>query len=343
MRNELYLDIINEGVNKISGFQDTNKTITEGCFFYPYWRLRKEKYVNSRLQEAVLTLSWYYSKFHSEETWIRILKGVDFWCKLQHKNGSFPEYSRLDRSFSATAFSTLAMISSVIILNYSKEKWIEKINKSCEYLMKNDELFLTNQEMAASLALLKTGNYTNNINFLKESEKKLELVLKNQSTKGYFKECNGFDFGYSTLTLELLGHYYLATDDKRVLEAASKFIDFVVHLDFKSIRGVRNTNWVIVSGFEIFSDKTINGKEALSKILNHFDIRHLESDKNYCTDLYRLCYAHDNSKDELEHRDLEKSINETKIAQRSYRPSRILNILRPFGIHKFRRIKYMFM
>ena len=127
------------------------------------------------------------------------------------------------------------------------------------------------------------------------------------------------------------------------MEAASKFIDFVVNLDFKSIRNIKNTNWVIVSGFEIFSDKTINGKEALSKILNHFDIRHLESDKNYCTDLYRLCYAHDNSKDELEHRDLEKSINETKIAQRSYRPSRILNILRPFGIHKFRRIKYMFM
>ena len=342
MRNELYLEIVNEGVAKLLNFQDTrNKSLTEGCFFYPYWKLKKEKFVNSRWQEAVLTLSWFYNKYNSEDIWSRIVKGIDFWCKLQHKNGSFPEYSRLDRSFSATTFSTLAVINSIIILNYSKDKWLEKIKKSCEYLIKNDEFFLINQEAAAALALLKFGNYTNNVKYLKESERKLNIVLRNQSLKGYYKDDNGFDFGYSSLTLELLGHYYLATDDKRILNSASKFIDFVVNLDFKSIKNIRSTNWVVLGGFEIFSDKTPNGKAALRKILNNFDVKNLNSDRSFCTDLYRLCYAYDNFKDDLEHRDLDKSLGNIN-HQIMYKPSKFLNFIRPFGIHRFRKLKYLF-
>ena len=338
MRSELYLDIINDGVTKLSNFQDINKTITEGCFFYPYWRLRKEKYVNSRWQEAVLTLSWYYSKFHSEETWIRILKGVDFWCKLQHKNGSFPEYSRLDRSFSATAFSTLAMINSIIILNYSKEKWIEKINKSCEYLMKNDELFLTNQEMAASLALLKTGTYLNEPRYIDESERKLDIVLKNQSSEGFYKENNGFDLGYSSLTLELLGHYYLATKDKKILDSAVRFINLFLQLDLKKLNNIRKTDWIIVGGFEIFSHIK-NGKMALKKVLNRFNVQHLEYAQNLCTDLYRLCYAYDNCKSNLEHDNISREIKLNKTYYQGNRPRKILNLARFFGIHKIRRAK----
>ncbi len=339
MRNEFYLELVNNGVTKLLNFQDTRlNSLTEGCFFYPYWRLRKESFVNSRWQEAVLTLSWFYNKYNSEDIWTKIIKGIDFWCKLQHRNGAFPEYSRLDRSFSATAFSTLAMINSIILLNYSKEKWIEKITKSCEYLMKNDEFFLTSQEAAAALVLLKFGNYTNNIKYIKESERKIKLVLKNQNAKGYFKENNRFDFNHSTLTLELLGQYYLATDEKFILDSVSKFIDFTVNLDF---RPLKNINWVVVSGFEISSDKTLNGNQALIKILNNFDVRHLESDKNYCTDLYRLCYAYDNFKTDLEHTDLEKNIN-TQKNNLIYRPSRFLNLIRPFGIHNFRKLKYLF-
>ena len=96
--------------------------------------------------------------------------------------------------------------------------------------------------------------------------------------------------------------------------------------------------------FEIFSNKTNNGKEALQKILNNFNIGHLESDGNLCTDLYRLCYAYDNYKEELEHKELETELktglNFDK--QEFNRPSKILNVLRPFGIHNFRKYKNLF-
>ena len=228
------------------------------------------------------------NKFNNEEVWKRIIKGIDFWCRLQHKNGSFPEYSRSDRSFSAAAFSAFAVIDSVILINYSKDNWLKKIHKSCSYMMKNDEEVLINQEAAAALALLKFGNYTKNIPYLKESERKLKIVLRNQSLKGYYLEKNGFDLGYSSLTLDLLSQYYKVTNDQRILESASRFINLVLNLDLKNSRNIRNTDWVIVNGFEAFSDLIPNGKAALKKVLNSFNVQHLGSDKNLCTDLFRL-------------------------------------------------------
>jgi len=343
MRNELYLEWINEGVLKLLNFQDNREgSRTEGCFYYPYWRLRKENYVNSRWQEAVLALSWHFNKFNNEEVWKRIIKGIDFWCRLQHKNGSFPEYSRSDRSFSAAAFSALAVIDSVILINYSKDNWLKKIHKSCSYMMKNDEEVLINQEAAAALALLKFGNYTKNIPYLKESERKLKIVLRNQSLKGYYLEKNGFDLGYSSLTLDLLSQYYKVTNDQRILESASRFINLVLNLDLKNSRNIRNTDWVIVNGFEAFSDLIPNGKAALKKVLNSFNVQHLGSDKNLCTDLFRLGFAYDNYKEDLIHRDLEKNIEINKSFS-ARNPKKILNLVRPFGIHKLRKLKYKFM
>lgn len=341
MRNEVYFEWINEAILRLFEFQDLRKgSLTEGCFFYPYWRNKQVNYVNSRWQEAVLSLSWFYSKFNSEDVWEKIIKGIDFWGKLQHKNGSFPEYSRKDNSFPATSFSTLSVINSIILLNYSKEKWIEKINKSCEYLINNNELVLINQEAAAALALLKFGNYTKNIRYLRESEKKLKYVLNNQSLSGYYKEQNGFDLGYNTLTLELLGHYYLATNDERVLNSASKFIDLFLKLNLNTIKNSRNTSWIVVGGFEIFSNFTMNGGEALSKAINNFSVQHLECDKNLCTDLYRLCHSYDNCKLEVEHTNLEKGLKTNNKIYDFNKPNKLFNILRPFGIHNFRKYKF---
>src|SRR3989344_994142 len=209
-------------------------------------------------------------------------------------------------------------------------------------MMKNNEEVWINQEAAAALALLKFGNYTKNIPYLKESERKLKIVLRNQSLKGYYLEKNGFDLGYSSLTLDLLSQYYKVTNDQRILESASRFINLVLNLDLKNSRNIRNTDWVIVNGFEAFSDLIPNGKAALKKVLNSFNVQHLGSDKNLCTDLFRLGFAYDNYKEDLIHRDLEKNIEINKSFS-ARNPKKILNLVRPFGIHKLRKLKYKFM
>lgn len=343
MRNETYIEIINEGIQKLLNFQDKRKgVLTEGCFFYPYWRNKRENYVNTRWQEAVLSLSWYFNKFNNEEIWESIIKGMDFWCKLQHKNGAFPEYSRQDRSFSATAFSILAIINSLNLINYSKENWIEKIKKSCDYLAKNNDYVLITNQMAASLALLKAGEYLHEPKYLLESEKKLNFVLKQQTQKGFFTENNIFDLSYNSLILELLGHYYLSTKDRKILDCANKFINLFLNIDLENYRRFRKADWIIIGGFEIFSDEIRNGKEALLKALNNFNFHHLEYDTNLCTDLYRLCFAYDNVKEDIEHIELKTELNINQYSYYPYRQSKLLNIFRPFGIHNFMRIKQKF-
>lgn len=341
MRNEVYIEIINEGIQRLLEFQDIKqRSLTEGCFFYPYWRNKRENYVNSRWQESVLSLSWYFNKFNNEEIWDRIIKAIDFWCKLQQKNGAFPEFSRYDRSFSATAFSTLAIINSLNLINYSKEKWLDCIKKSCNYLIRNNDYIFIRNEMAASLALLKAGEYFHDPNYLMESERKLNFVLKSQSQKGYFLERNIFDLSYNSLILDLLGHYYLTTKDRRILESANKFINLFLNTDLDNYRRFRKADWIIIGGFEIFFNQIRNGKEALLKVLNNFNFHNLEYDHNFCTDLYRLCYAYDNFKEDLEHIELKPNLNVNKNTYQ--RSSKLLNVFRPFGIHKLLRIKYKY-
>jgi hypothetical protein len=55
-----------------------------------------------------------------------------------------------------------------------------------------------------------------------------------------------------------------------------------------------------------------------------------------------LCYAYDNFKEDVEHIELKSDLNVNKNFYQYYRPNRVLNFLRPFGIHKFLKIKYKY-
>ena len=102
---------------------------------------------------------------------------------------------------------------------------------------------------------------------------------------------------------------------------------------------VYNTKWAILDGFEIFSNKTRNGKEALKKILG-FDINldHLEDNLNLCTDLYRLCFAY-------EHVTLmpDYNIKLKRFNPKDYkgRNIKLLNPFRRIGLHRIRRFLTM--
>ena len=196
--------------------------------------------------------------------------------------------------------------------------------------------------MAASLALLKAGEDFHEPKYLKESERKLNLVLRSQTSKGFFNEINSFNLSKNSLILELLGQYYLNTKDKRILDSATNFINLFLNIDLKLYRKYKKADWIIVDGFEIFSNEIINGKEALKKALNNFDIQHLEYESNFYTELYRLCHANDNSKEDIEHIELKTDLN-TNMGLYYARPNKLLNFIRPFGIHKFLRIRYRFL
>ena len=326
IRKDAYYGTIKKFSEKLLSFYDE----ATGCFFYPYWQ-GKTGYANARWQEGVATLAWLLKKENNPSLMPKISKGIDFWCALQHRNGSFPEYSKHDVSFSATAFSLIAITEAIKNTRF-EERWIPAIHRAADWLSKNDELVFTNQAAAAALALLMAGTLLKDASYADNAEKKLKIVLGRQDKSGYYLEKKGFDFGYSTLTLEMLGHIHMQRPTSDILASAQKFIDLVLHADrFESCRG---TGWAIVDGFEIFAGKCRGGTDALKKILEKYSFTHLENESNLCTDMYRLCWAHDNATTGFDCN--VKPVEPAALALRR-QPSKLLNLFRPIGLHRLRK------
>ena len=329
-RQDTYISWIKQGAKKLETFQNEEERY-KGCFCYPYWR-KQTTYVNSRWQEASLTFAWLYKKTGNPAYKEIAQHGVAYWCRLQHRKGSFPEYSRLDSSFAATAFTTLAMAETAKKIPFTPNQH-STLLKAADWLLENDELTYTNQQAAAAAALFSVCNLTENQRYFIAAQKKLAKVFSNQHTHGYYTEKNGFDLGYSTLTLEMLGISYILSPHEKILSSAQKFIDFILTNKAPS-HNIRGTTWIIIDGFEIFADKVRNGKKALLLMLKHPHIKHLGHDQNLCTDLYRYCWAHDHATANLNH----GKLNEHYPPQKNSKPSKLLNPLRPFGLHNIRNL-----
>ena len=283
-----YFKWIKGALPQLEKFQSTHHQ-TKGCMCLPY--LKKETtYANSRWQEAALSFAWMYhtTKQHTYKT--LAYHALDYWTTLQHKDGSFPEYSKQDRSFSATAFTTLAVLHCSSYLQLS-ELHLETLKHALTWLSKNNEVVYTNQEAASAAALFKAADFFKNKDYLKAAQDKLNRVFKNQHYSGYYKE-KGFDLGYNSLTLEMLGLIYLQTNDKQILSSAEYFLEYIASVSYP-VKNARGTTWVLPVGFEIFAPLTKHGEQALIHLLTTQKTKHLEQDINLCTDLYRYMWAHD--------------------------------------------------
>lgn len=308
-RKVIYADWIEKSIPRLLSFQDIRENSkTLGCFFYPYWKGRVN-HTDSRWQEAVLTLAWLRKTgthlITSAELEHRIDIGIDFWCESQHSDGSFPEYTKYERSFSATAFSTLAIAEAIAYVGFRK-RWVQPLEKSGRWLCKNDELHLTNQEAAASVALLDLYRLSHHNVWLKESLRKIGIVLNNQSHDGFFYEDKKMDLSYSSLTLEMLARFNNVVNGQKVFNAARKLVSLIeefVYPDgaFGGKYNSRSLGWLVLDGFEVFSEIP-EARRILFRLFDSYakeetNIAHIPDDRHLCTDLYRLCWAHDHCND----------------------------------------------
>lgn len=327
-RKAIYLKWINGGLKQLELLQDLKKDSHSYGSFFTSFIQGDARYNNARWQESVLSLAYAYKYLHKQEYKTRIIAGIDYWCKIQHKDGSFEEYTKGERSFSATAFSLYALVEAADIIGF-EDRWNQHLKKAAAWLLKNDELILINQEAAASLALLKMYKLYNSRLYLEGAENKLSLVLKRQIASGDFSEKGGEDKGYSSLTVEILSRYYSLKKDKGILKAITHYFKGCMAQNPKNSR---NTSWVIVGGFEYFSHINKHAELALGWLLKNKNVIHLPDDRHLCTDLYRLFWALLN---------INANINNKKIIAIKDKPAMIPGnmhpLLRRIGMHKVRR------
>jgi len=149
--------------------------------------------------------------YNSEDILKFINGGVNFWCKIQRKNGSFDEWYPYEGSFVATAFSTCA-ISEVLLLLKEKianfDNSLRCIKKAVDFLSKNVDYTACNQEAGAILAIYNCYLLTSESKYRDLAYKRLNDLSKLQKEEGWFPEYGGPDIGYLSLTIDYLAKVY---------------------------------------------------------------------------------------------------------------------------------------
>jgi hypothetical protein len=162
--SNVYFKVIIDEIPRLLGLLDKNPiSPTFGSFDRNYWHYNISDFSCARFQEATLTLALLYllnydnNPYYNSEDILKFINGgVNFWCKIQRKNGSFDEWYPYEGSFVATAFSTCA-ISEVLLLLKEKianfDNSLRCIKKAVDFLSKNVDYTACNQEAGAILAI----------------------------------------------------------------------------------------------------------------------------------------------------------------------------------------------
>ncbi len=287
MNKKIYLQQLIREFPRLLSLQDRDPySLTYGCFDRTYWGWKFKDFADITLQRAVYSLALVYSHdfegnqyFQNKKLKEWIKAGIFYWIKKQHRNGSIDQAFPNEFSFGATAFTLGPLISSYLIIkkelsNQEQEQVLQAFKKASKFLLKGKEThgFISNHLAGAALSLYKAGLLFENQDYQKRAQKIINLILKNQSSEGWFQEYEGPDPGYETLGLSYLAQYYEQTKDKNVLDALVKSIEFLsyfIHPDgtLGGEYGSRNTEIFYPVGLEIIKNKI----PLAQSILNHIE------------------------------------------------------------------------
>ncbi len=239
-----------------------------------FWHYKMRDFSSAILQQSGLLLAKlthipFEGNAHYKNAITRELAvaTLDFWCKIQLKDGSFNEYYPYEHGFPPTAFSLYSACETYRTLELSDAKYIAAFRKTADFLSKNIEEKASNQEMA-SITALYSFYLISQDNSIKDScQHKLKRFLSTQSAEGWFPEYGGADLGYQSVCLDMLAEYYALSKDERVVEPMRRVVNFMrwfVHPDgsIGGEYGSRNTIYCLPFGFELLS--TLGDKHALA-------------------------------------------------------------------------------
>lgn len=260
---------------------------TCGSFDRNYWHYKIRDFSSAILQQSVLTLALVYKNNFKGNIYYRkqkikqyIINGLNYWSKIQLRDGSFNEYWPNEHSIPATAFSLYAVCESCKIMNYSNPKIIKAIKKAVKFLYKNPETEALNQEIAATTAIINAYELTKDQWFKKASKIKFENILKKQSQEGWFSEYGGSDIGYLTVSLNYMIIYYNLTKDMRALNSAKKMLEFTsyfIHPDgtLGGEYSTRNTEYFLPSAFELMRPHSAIADSISNKLMQNINKKYL--------------------------------------------------------------------
>jgi hypothetical protein len=289
MGKDTYAQYALEQIPRILGNQDRNPfSPSYGCFHRDYWLDKTSDFPDAVRQFGVQALALVYANEMPNNIYYKnpkildwTIAGIDYWCKIQHSDGSFDEFYPNERGWvGPTAFTTYAVIGAYEeIENDIPIEKIEQlkisVRKAADFIAKGDqeEDHLANHHAMACLALWKSYKLLEDPNLLDAYKKAFNVFLEyHESEEGWSREYDGIDPGYLSATVSFLGKIYKDNQDpdiERVCNASIKTCSYFVYPNgfYAGSAGSRNTLHFYSHGFEIFGANNNLAEAVAEKML----------------------------------------------------------------------------
>ncbi|MBD3271573.1 MAG: hypothetical protein GF384_03425 [Elusimicrobia bacterium] len=290
----LYYPILLDTAWRVLGFGNRDHTSkTFGCFDRMFWHYRMIDYPNSRYQESVYFLALLHEtpfdgnifyKNKNVRAWINA--GIAYWEDIQLSDGSFNESYPFEHSFVATAFTVSAISNTIRLLSVTNS--MKSLEKSGDWLMRHNNLFVANQMAGAVMALWNIYHCTGKNRFADGYKEKLSRLKTLYQTDGYFIEYTGCDIGYSSILVSYLAQYYEESKDaevriwiNRCMAYMDSRIDENGNYDFSATS--RQTQYLYPYGFFVFNHPVF--RRHLQGLTNGIILTPLRVDDRFCIPL----------------------------------------------------------
>ena len=200
---------------------------TYGCFDRTYWLDKAIDFPSSILQFSVHSLALVYSHPLADNPYYKKKKirewaiaGIEYWMKIQHKDGSFDEFYPNEHGWAGpTGFLLYVMLDSYKLLEKEfpielKKEFFKICRKAALYLAKYDEHgILANHHAMAILPIYYASKVLKDESLLYNFNDKFNYFLNLQDEEGWFLEYDGPDIGYLSATVSFLAKLHKISDD----------------------------------------------------------------------------------------------------------------------------------
>jgi len=275
---ELYSSKAISQIPRVISMLDRNEySPTYGCFDRIFWLDKEIDFPSSILQLHTDNLALVYSYPYPNNPYYKKDKirkwtfaGMDYWTRIQHRDGSFDEFYPNERGWAGpTGFLLFSMLDAYSRLKDEmpqdlKDSLLESSSRAAKFLAKYDEIgILANHHAMALLPIYYAYKILNDDSLLKPFMEKFHYLESLQSEEGWLLEYDGADPGYLSATVSFLGRIYKVSDDKelsarilKIVEKAIKFSSYFVYPNkfYGGTIGSRQTLHFYPNGYEIFDE-----------------------------------------------------------------------------------------
>ncbi len=247
---------------------------TYGCMNREFWLCRATDFPNSIAQFGVHALALAYSKEMPNNPYYQhpkvlewTLAGMDYWTKIQLRDGSFDEFYPNERGWAGpTGFLLYVMCDSARLLGDKipaelNEKLLKAIHKAGLFLSGTDESgVLANHHAMAILPMYESYLVTQDKKIESAFQEKLDIFFGYCYDEGWCLEYDGADPGYLSATISFMAKLAKHYKDERFdpfFQKAVEFSSYFVYPNghYAGTAGSRQTLHFYPHGYELLANE----------------------------------------------------------------------------------------